>query len=407
MKRFQNILFLFSLSLALYSQTSIKGQVVDKDNKQPVADVIVQYGATSKDYVLTDQNGTFTIPDIADDTIYFQCIGYKSLSLKRSVLSQHALVELELNPFSLSPIVISPIAADKLLNEAMLNTKKNLLTGQQLGYRLRFLQTYDKSHEKNEIYLKYITKLSEKDLKKALKKEKIPYTINLVDIVRTQRSEFPISDLYGAEYHASHLFTFGKSENNETTLSHTADSTRVILNIEPLPGKGSWARGRIEIDRKDMAVVSMEIESVDSVLEKQSYSKYLEKKYKIISKRGRFEFRKWNGKYFMTDCFSLYRFRNINEDGNEEEIEYQCDIVPLGFINKHIVKKRPLSGYCQELFYIPDTTLDEFWYEPIDPDLNLPDVAVQPLLHPSGKTKGVLKAVLFAVGVAGIVLLVK
>jgi hypothetical protein len=53
--------------------------------------------------------------------------------------------------------------------------------------------------------------------------------LNIIDIRRVQRTVTPTSELYGAEYHASHLFTFGKSENNETTRSFTSDSSYIVL----------------------------------------------------------------------------------------------------------------------------------------------------------------------------------
>ena len=41
----------------LFAQTLIQGTVIDKDSNKPIADVIVQYGATSRDYVNTDTKG--------------------------------------------------------------------------------------------------------------------------------------------------------------------------------------------------------------------------------------------------------------------------------------------------------------------------------------------------------------
>ena len=54
--------FLFILSTSFFAQNVIKGIVVDKDSKQPVSDVIVQYGSMSKDYDYTKNDGRFSIP---------------------------------------------------------------------------------------------------------------------------------------------------------------------------------------------------------------------------------------------------------------------------------------------------------------------------------------------------------
>ena len=353
---------LIFLSIYAFAQTPIKGIVVDKDNKKPISDVIVQYGASSKEYAYTNISGQFSIPENSEDVIHFQSIGYKSKSVLKSVLRQQPTVIMELNPVSLNPVVISPYDADMLLEEVMLNTKKNLVTEHPIGYLLHFLQTKTTDTLQNEIYLKYTTSLDEKVLKKSLKKERIPYTYNIVDIRRLQKSVTPTSELYGAEYHASHLLSFGKSINKETTRTYTSDSSLIILNIEPLPGKDGWANGEVRINKSDMTIKSMEIESVDSILASQPAKKYLGNMVQVLRKVGRFEFAKAsNGKYYMKECYTYYKFSAMSEFGRREEIVYHCDVNCIGNIDQIKVKRRKLGGYCQELFYFPDSTPDDFW----------------------------------------------
>jgi hypothetical protein len=364
------ILLLFAfISTCFYAQIPIQGTVIDKDSRKPVSDVIVQYGATSRDYDNTSRNGKYTIPANSEDVIHFQCIGYKTKSVARSILLSNPVVEMELSPVYLNPVIISPGDADALLDESMENTKKKLLTDLHLGYLLHFLQTKTTDTLQNEIYMKYSTTLSGKDLKKNMKKERVPYVFNIMDIKRMQRTETPTSELYGAEYHASHLFTFGKSVNNETARSYTSDSSLIILQIEPLEGRDGWARGEIKINKDDMTIASMEIESIDSVLVNRPYKRYMGKQLKIMRKVGRFSFRKVADKYYMSDCYTYYRFRAIDEFGKEEDISYFCDVEFKGFIEKKQMRKRRLSGFCQELFYFPDSTAREFWNEDFDQDL--------------------------------------
>lgn len=368
MKILYIVAFLF-LSFELPAQTPLQGVVVNKDTKESVADVIVQYGNTSGDYVITNEKGYFRIPETSSDTIYFQCIGYRPTLLFKKKLEKHAIVEMELNPLTLNPIVISPESADKLLEQAVLNTKKNLLTDTPISYLLHFVQTVDGGDLKNEAYLKYIAKLNARDLKRSIKEEKIPYVFNLVDVAWLSRFDIPTSDLYGAEYHASHLFTFGRSENNETKLSYTSDSSLMLLEIEPLEGKAGWARGQMYINRADMTVVSMHIESDNAVLDGLPYRNYLGKKYKAVKKMGNFEFKKRGNKYYMSACYTLYRFRSLDTYGIEQEFQYTCNISPVSFVDRKSVLKRQLSGYCQELFYLPNTTKADFWNEPVSEDL--------------------------------------
>lgn len=402
------LFFLASISIYSYAQTPVQGTVIDKESKTPIADVIVQYGATSRDYDNTNNNGKYTIPANSEDVIHFQCIGYKTKSVAKSVLMVNPVVELELNPVYLNPIVISPGDADALLDEAMVNTKKKLLLDLHLGYLLHFLQTKTTDTLQNEIYMKYTSTLSEKDLKKNMKKERVPYVFNIVDIKRLQRTETPTSELYGAEYHASHLFTFGKSVNNETTRSYTSDSSLIILQIEPLEGRDGWARGEIRLNKDDMTISSMEIESIDSVLSSQPYKRYMGKEIKIMRKVGRFSFKKVADKYYMSDCYTYYRFRAVDEYGKEEEISYFCDVEFKGFMEKKQLRKRRLSGFCQELFYFPDSTTREFWNQDFVQDLEsyyqgsgIADNKKTPL----GKKLGTIA--MFAVPVALIAILVK
>jgi hypothetical protein len=93
------------------------------------------------------------------------------------------------------------------------------------------------------------------------------------------------------------------------------------------------------------------------------------KQIKIIRKSGRFSFKKVADKYYMSDCYTYYRFRAIDEFGKEEDISYLCDVEFKGFVEKKQMRKRLLSGFCQELFYFPDSTTREFWNEEFDQDL--------------------------------------
>lgn len=363
MKKTFCLFLIYFSAFKLFAQTPIQGIVIDKDSRKPVSDVIVQYGTSSKEYDYTDEKGHFNIPETSASTIYFQCIGYKPKTISKANIGHNSIVEMEINPVYLNPIIISPGDADRLLDEAMLNTKKKLLLDRSICYLLHFLQTKNSDTLQNEIYLKYATTLNEKDLKKNIKKERVPYTFNIIDIKRVQRTETPTSELYGAEYHASHLFTFGKSINNETSRSYSSDSSLIILQIEPLEGRGGWAKGEIAINKDDMTIASMEIESVDSALQIQPYKRYMGKQIKIIRKVGRFTFKKQDNKYYMTECYTFYRFRAIDEYNKEEDISYYCDVDFKGFVDKKQLRKRRLSGFCQELFYFPDSSTRDFWNE--------------------------------------------
>jgi hypothetical protein len=317
---------------------------------------------------------------------------------------------MDVSPVSLDPVVISPDDADKLLEEAMLNTKKNLLLDEQVSYLLHFLQTKNTDTLQNEIYMKYATTLKDSDLKKNLKQERVPYIFNLIEIKRQQRTEVPTSDLYGAEYHASHLFTFGKSVNNETYRSFSQDSLLIVLQISPLKGRDGWAKGEITINKEDMTIASMEVESIDSIMENQPYKKHMGKQIKTLRKFGRFSFRKYGDKYYMSECLTYYRFGTINEYNRQEEVSYFCDVNFRGFVEKDQLRKRKLSGFCQELFYFPDSTERLFWLDEFDEELatQYDGSGMAGNKMPKRNTwKKIIKIAKFVVPVAAIILFVK
>ena len=71
----------------------------------------------------------------------------------------------------------------------------------------------------------------------------------------------------------------------------------------------------------------------------------------------------------MSDCYTYYRFQTLDEFGKEDEITYFCDVEFKGVIERKHMRNRRLSGFCQELFYFPDSTTREFWDENFAQDL--------------------------------------
>ena len=76
MKRTLLILIFISIVAACSSDTVVKGQVVDQNN-EPIEEVMVQV-MTSDIYVMTDENGKFTIDtQERGDELIFSKEGYK------------------------------------------------------------------------------------------------------------------------------------------------------------------------------------------------------------------------------------------------------------------------------------------------------------------------------------------
>ncbi len=356
------ILSLVSLSVAAQVSKPIKGCVVDSDTKEPLEDVVIKYGQGGEEYLFTDQKGNFEIKSYRDSVLVVQSIGYITTEVKYADLVVNPIIELESSPISLAPVVINPYLAEMLLAKAMDGTRKHILVDKPVSYLLSFLQVEDYDRDRrNRVYLEYTSTLKKKDLKKSKKDGNLPYTLRLVDVFHLEQTPLALSDLFGAEYHASHLLSFGKSENNVTTLSYSVDTTQIILNIRPIPGKSGWAEGEVVIDKKDMAILKIEVQSVDSLLAEQPYKKYREKQVKIVRKKGIYQFEKMGDKYHMNNCFTLYKFRSLEGANRYDDFTYTCEVKALGLYDKKKPERRILSGYCQELFYLPNSTTHIFW----------------------------------------------
>lgn len=294
----------------------------------------------------------------------------------------------------------------------MVNTKQKLVTEVPLGYLLHFNQSKSSDTLKNEIYMSYTTSLSPKDLRKNKKNSKVPYKYNIVDIRRLQKAVVPPAELYGAEYHASHLFSFGKSINNETRRSYTSDSSLIILEIKPLEGKKGWAEGELVINKKDMTLISMEVSSIDSLMEGQPYKKNLNRRVKPLRKIGRFEFEEIHGKYYMKESYTYYKFGVLDDYDNYDEVVYHCDVDFTGFVKKERVRNRKLSGFCQELYYFPDSTEKEFWLGSEDDSMYMADDAeldkafVNSTYAKHKKTSNIIKAAIPPLTIFGLFILI-
>ncbi len=106
----QKLLFLFFLIITFsfsFSQTIIKGKIVDQTSQMPVAFATIRSQATNKNTV-SDQQGFFRLSVPADTcTLIVSCIGYRTSQVAVPKLKTQLIIKLAQGPVDLKEITIS------------------------------------------------------------------------------------------------------------------------------------------------------------------------------------------------------------------------------------------------------------------------------------------------------------
>lgn len=96
---------LFFITTAAFSQSEVKGRVVDKETQEPLIGVTI-YSTVSKKSAATDLNGEFklTLPSLAEE-IEFTYIGFKNIRLKAA--NDLGIIQLESSFVGLEDVVVT------------------------------------------------------------------------------------------------------------------------------------------------------------------------------------------------------------------------------------------------------------------------------------------------------------
>ncbi|MDP9041198.1 MAG: TonB-dependent receptor [Bacteroidota bacterium] len=105
---FHIIIFILLLSFSfVYSQTVIKGKVIDIVTKEPVELAVIQELRTSA-ITLTDREGKFEIKNTSlSDSITISCIGYASQTFKPGLSNSFLNIQLEKGELQLKEVVVN------------------------------------------------------------------------------------------------------------------------------------------------------------------------------------------------------------------------------------------------------------------------------------------------------------
>jgi hypothetical protein len=96
----------FFISIS-YTQTLIKGRILDKKTSEPIEFAIVNDLNTTK-ITLTDKQGNFTLKNkTPEDSIIISSIGYKTQKIKFDASNKHLIIELEKGNIDLKEVIIN------------------------------------------------------------------------------------------------------------------------------------------------------------------------------------------------------------------------------------------------------------------------------------------------------------
>jgi hypothetical protein len=110
-KYFSLLVFYLLLSLSANSQDMVKGIVIEKDTKLPIAFATVSYQVhTLQKGVVSDIHGKFIIRDSLIKSIAVSCVGFrkKTVWLKPDNDKTNIVIELQVDTISLNEVVIRP-----------------------------------------------------------------------------------------------------------------------------------------------------------------------------------------------------------------------------------------------------------------------------------------------------------
>lgn len=124
------LLFLVSISISGFSQPYIKGIIVEKNSKLPIAFASVSYQKQSLPRgVISDIHGKFEITDRDVKSLQVSCVGYQKqkVSITPDMKLSELVVELKTDTLSIGEVTITPAMnpAVRIMRNVLKNKKKN------------------------------------------------------------------------------------------------------------------------------------------------------------------------------------------------------------------------------------------------------------------------------------------
>ena len=125
-----HIILCLIISLSANSQPYIKGTIIEKNTKLPIAFASVAYQKQSSQAgVISDINGSFELFDPQIKSISVTCVGYKqnTILLRPESNLSDFIVEMEVDTLSIHEVIITPSnnPAIRIIKNVLRNKEKN------------------------------------------------------------------------------------------------------------------------------------------------------------------------------------------------------------------------------------------------------------------------------------------
>ena len=131
LKRYISLLiFLVILNISAFSQPYIKGIIVEKSSKLPIAFASVTYQKESLPRgVISDIHGKFVITDRDIKALQVSCVGYQkqNVTITPDMRLSELVVELKTDTLNIGEVTITPAMnpAVRIMREVLKNKKNN------------------------------------------------------------------------------------------------------------------------------------------------------------------------------------------------------------------------------------------------------------------------------------------
>ncbi|MDR1763155.1 MAG: hypothetical protein LBR64_04275 [Dysgonamonadaceae bacterium] len=121
--------------LFAFSQTTISGQVFDSETGKPVPDAVVGTN-DGKSFVVTDEDGRYTISANPAELVYFQQLAYNYREIPLDSLIMNPNVYLDYRIVELGEITVEPLFVKEILSKALQNLYNRMPSKQKNFYLL-------------------------------------------------------------------------------------------------------------------------------------------------------------------------------------------------------------------------------------------------------------------------------
>jgi hypothetical protein len=118
--------FLIIIRSNLYSQSSLQGQLIDSESNMGVPFAYIKL-VGKKIFVVSDEDGFFTIKGTILDTVLISHVAYKTLKIPYKGVNSSLVIKMSELPIELNPITISAKDAGNAVKKAIDSTYSSLI----------------------------------------------------------------------------------------------------------------------------------------------------------------------------------------------------------------------------------------------------------------------------------------